>query len=261
MINLKRCWGIFLHYFYLFAKLEQIADLFYWPAIDIVLWGLTTVWIQHESGHTSNVALIVMTGLVFWQIVWRGNYEISINLLQEFWNRNLVNLFSTPLKLTEWMVGVLLLSTLKIFITIGFGALLVYLLYSLNIFSLGFAFLPFTALLMMSGWAIGFFAASIVIYWGQRLQMLAWMTAYIFAPFSAVYYPVSSLPASLHGIAWSLPTTYVFEGMRAILNGGAFPWTALCYSLGLNLFYLFLSMMTFSFAFEKSRTKGLSRFE
>ncbi|MGR3973461.1 MAG: ABC transporter permease [Candidatus Rhabdochlamydia sp.] len=261
MICLRRCWGIFLHYFYLFAKLEQIADLFYWPAIDIILWGLTTVWIGQKSGQPSNIALIVMTGLVFWQIVWRGNYEISINLLQEFWNRNLVNLFSTPLKLIEWMIGVLMLSTMKILVTIGFGAVLVHLLYGLNIFAIGWAFLPFIILLMLSGWAIGFFAASIVIYWGQRLQMLAWMTAYIFAPFSAVYYPVSSLPLSLQPIAWSLPTTYVFEGMRTILNGHAFPWEALFWSLFLNLVYLSLSMRLFSFAFEKSRCKGLSRFE
>jgi ABC-2 type transport system permease protein len=260
-VKFGRCWAVFLRYFYLFTKLDQIADLLYWPAIDIAVWGLTTVWIQQGQAHVSNLALVVMTGLIFWQIVWRGNYEISVNLLQEFWNRNLVNLFSTPLKLTEWMVGVVLLSLAKIFITLTFGTVLIYVLYALNVFTIGWAFLPFTALLMMSGWMIGFLAAAVVIYWGQRFQMLAWMTAYLFAPISAVYYPVSALPEWLRPIAYSLPTTHVFEGMRAVLRGDLFPWSALGWSFILNVLYLIITMSIFSFAFEKSRSKGLSRFE
>jgi len=261
MINFQRSWAVFLRYFYLFGKIDQVADLLYWPAIDIALWGLMTVWIQQNQPGVSNIALIVLTGLIFWQIVWRGNYEISVNLLQEFWNRNLVNLFSTPLKIIEWIVGVLMLSACKVFIAMIFGVVFVYLLYTLNVFTVGWAFLPFLALLMMSGWVIGFFAASIVIYWGQRFQMIAWMLAYLFAPFSAVFYPVSALPAWGQKISWYLPTTYVFEGMRSILKGGSFPWTDAGISLGLNLFYLALSIATFYWAFERSRTKGLARFE
>ncbi len=259
-MNFNRCWAVFLRYFYLFAKLDQIADLLYWPAIDIVLWGLTTLWMQQQAG-ASDLALIVLTGLIFWQIVWRGNYEISVNLLQEFWNRNLVNLFSTPLKLTEWIVGVLLLCVSKVGIALGFGVIAVYVLYALNVFALGWAFLPFMAMLMISGWVIGFLAASVVIYWGQRLQMLAWMTAYIFAPFSAVYYPVTVLPPWAQKIAWSLPTTYIFEGMRSILRGGAFPWGDFFICFGLNILYLFLMIALFCKTFEKSRSKGLARFE
>jgi len=261
MINFTRSWGVFLRYFYLFAKLDQIADLLYWPAIDIVLWGLTTVWMQQHQPGVPNIALIVLTGLIFWQIVWRGNYEISVNLLQEFWNRNLVNLFSTPLRLFEWIVGVLMLCFVKIFIAMIAGVLFVYLLYALNVFTLGWAFLPFMALLMLSGWVIGFLAASIVIYWGQRLQMLAWMTAYMFAPFSAVFYPVSALPSWAQKIAWCLPTTYIFEGMRSILRGGHFPWGDVGISLGLNMLYLACSILLFYWMFERSRSKGLARFE
>jgi ABC-2 type transport system permease protein len=260
MISFKRSWAVFLRYFYLFAKLDQIADLLYWPAIDIVLWGVTMIWVQTQAG-SSNFALMILTALVFWQIVWRGNYEISVNLLQEFWNRNLVNLFSTPLKMIEWIVGVLMLCISKVVIALGFGVVAVYLLYALNVFTLGWAFLPFVAMLMVSGWVIGFLAASVVIYWGQRLQMLAWMTAYLFAPFSAVYYPVTALPGWAQKIAWSLPTTYIFEGMRSILGGASFPWRDFVICFGLNLIYLGLTIALFCWAFEKSRSKGLSRFE
>ncbi len=260
-MSFGRIWAVFIRYFYVFAKLDHLCDLFYWPALDIVLWGVTSVWIQNQQGPTSDIALAILTGIVFWQIIWRGNYEVGVNLLQEFWNRNLVNLFSTPLKLSEWIAAIMLVGVCKICISLCFGALLVYLLYALNVFSLGWAFLPYCVSLTLSGWFMGFISAGIMVYWGQRVQMLAWMTAYIFAPFSAVYYPVVALPLWAQHIAHILPTTYIFEGMRELLEKGVFSWEKFLLSLGLNITYLVLSMLFFHYMFEKSRSKGLARLE
>lgn len=256
-----RIWAVFLRYFYYFAKLDHLADLFYWPAIDIFLWGMTSVWIQKQEGGVSDLALAVLTGLVFWQIVWRANYEITVNLLQEFWNRNLVNLFSTPLKRSEWVGALLIIGLAKICISLIFGSLFVYLLYALNVFSLGWAFLPFAASLILSGWFMGFLSAGIIVYYGQRVQMLAWMIPYMFAPFSAVYYPLSALPHWAQDIAQVLPTTHIFEGMRQVLNKHHFSLKTLLLSYLLNFIYLGLSIAFFNFMFEKSRAKGLSRVE
>lgn len=256
----RRISAVFLRYFYIATGISQLADLFYWPLIDIFLWGLTTMWIQ-EHGAASNVALILMTGLIFWQIAWRGNYEISVNLLQEFWNRNLVNLFATPLTVVEWATGVVLLGFLKIAVSLSFGALIVYILYALNVFTVGWAFLPYAASLMVFGWIIGLIASSLIIYWGQKVDMLAWMTAYLFAPFSAVFYPVSVLPGWMQKIAWALPTTYIFEGMREILAGKDFPVKDFLFSVALNIFYFFLALLFFQFMYRKSREKGLARLE
>ena len=40
------------------------------------------------------------------------------------------------------------------------------------------------------------------------------------APVSVVYYPVTVLPLWLRACGLALPSTYVFEGMRAILFTG-----------------------------------------
>lgn len=256
-----RILGVFFRYLYVLKKgMHQLSDLFYWPFVDILLWGLTSAWIQTYA-QTNNLSLVLLTGLVFWQIVWRGSIDISVSLLQELWSRNLINLFSTPLKLSEWIFGMLLLSACKLLITIGFGALVVYLLYSLNVFMVGWAFLPFTASLIIFGWAVGFLSSSGIIYWGHKVEMLAWMVAFLFAPFSAVFYPVAVLPAWAQMISWCLPTTYIFEGMRLILAGGPFPWSYFLYSMGLNVLYLTLFILLFRYAFEKSRVKGLARLE
>jgi ABC-2 type transport system permease protein len=253
--------GVFLRYFYVAKKgLHQLSDLFYWPLVDILIWGLTSFWIQRES-HTETLPLVLMTGLIFWQITWRGSIDISVSLLQEFWHRNLVNLFSTPLKLTEWIAGMLLLCLCKLLVTVAFGALAVYILFSLNVFTVGWAFLPFAASLLIFGWSLSFFSSSMIIYWGHKVEMFAWMIAFLFAPFSAVFYPLHVLPIWAQKISFCLPTTYIFEGMRMILATGTFPSYYFWISMGLNVLFLAASLMTFKFMFEKTRSKGLARLE
>lgn len=260
-MSLSRIKAVFFRYYYNLVKgPNQLSDLFYWPFVDILLWGLTSVWIQTQSA-VSNLPLILMTGLIFWQVAWRGSVDISVNLLQEFWHRNLMNLFSTPLKISEWIAGIILLCLCKLVITVLFGALVVYLLYSLNVFTLGWTFIPFAALLLMFGWSLGFFASGVIIYWGHQVEMFAWMVAYLFAPFSAVFYPVQILPVWAQKVAWSLPTTYIFEGMRQILAGGVFPFSYFAVSFILNILYLGLAISFFRWMFEKSRIKGLARLE
>lgn len=260
-MNIRRIQGVFLRYLYNVTKgFHHLSDLFYWPLVDILLWGLTSVWIQTQN-NVPGLPLALMTGLIFWQIAWRGSVDISINLVHEFWHRNLVNLFSTPLKITEWITGVILLCLCKLAICICFGSVMVYFLYSLNIFTIGWAFLPFAALLLLFGWTLGFLASGLIIYWGNQAEMFAWMIAFMFAPFSAVFYPVNILPMWAQRISWCLPTTYVFEGMRQILHGGYFPIKYAGMSLLLNIIFLSAAITFFKIMFEKSKVKGLARLE
>jgi ABC-2 type transport system permease protein len=108
---------------------------------------------------------------------------------------------------------------------------------------------------------MGFTASGLIIYYGRRLQGLAWMLGIALAPFSAVFYPVSVLPHWAQGVAAALPMTYVFEGMRQIIGGGSLPRSALLLSFGLNLLYLVLSILFFGGMYERSRAKGLARLE
>ena len=46
------------------------------------------------------------------------------------------------------------------------------------------------------------------------------------------------LPDWLEPVAWTLPSTYVFEGMRSVLFDQVFRWDLLAGAVGLNLLYL-----------------------
>lgn len=258
----QRVWAVVMRHMYLYVRsLDRMADSVYWPVMDIIIWGVTSRWLMSAQTDVPNLVLMVLTGLVFWQIVWRANYEISVNLLEEFWNQNLVNLFSTPLTVYEWIGSVMVLGFIKMILTAVVGFLAVFILYSLNIVSLGWMIIPFISLLLLSGWFMGFLGSSFIIYYGNKVQTLAWTMGFLFAPFSAVYYPLSSLPGWIQKIAMLLPTTYVFETMRDVISGQGVRTNYLLLSLFLNLIYLALSISLFIFLFEKSREKGLSRLE
>ena len=260
MISVHRIGGVYYRYVYLFKRsLDRLSDSIYWPIMDLILWGLTTKWISEAGGDIPNILLIMLTAIVFWQIVWRANYEISVNLLEEFWNQNLVNFFSSPLRLSEWILGVMTVGAIKTAVTVLVGLVGSWALYSLNIFEVGYYFLPFLVSLILFGWSLGFTASALIIYFGPRIQALAWAMGFMLAPFSAVYYPLSVLPNWARAIGEWLPTTYVFEGMRLLLSSKELPVEMLVKSLLLNIVYLTFSLALFSFLFEKSREKGLAR--
>ncbi len=261
-MNFNRVTAVIVRHMYAYKRhFDRLTDSFYWPLMDIVIWGLTSAWIASQQQSVPHIVLMLLTALVFWQVVWRGNYEISVNLLEEFWNQNLVNMFSTPLTLAEWIVSVMILAIIKMLITVSFCMVAVWLLYTTNILSFGWALIPWVISLLMSGWIMGFLGSSVIVYWGQKVQTIAWTMGFLFAPFSAVYYPLEQLPAWVQKVSVWLPTTYVFEGMRATLKTGQLDTSMLIKSFAFNSIYLTGALLLFRFMFEKSRTKGLGRLE
>lgn len=243
-----------------FSNIIRLADSLYWPVIDIALWGLSSVWFQKTNTDIPNIILIVLTGLVFWQVINRANNEISLTMIEEVWSKSLVNLFSTPLQLSEWLCGALITGLIKTIFVLFFGTFVVWTFYALNIFTAGWILIPFAFSLILYGWTIGLVGASLIVYWGQKMSSIPWMMLFFFAPFSAVFYPLETLPHWMQIIAKVLPGAYIFEGMRkSLFNPGYLPLTDLFISYGLNITYLTLAILLFKFMFEKSRAKGLAQ--
>jgi len=252
---------VFRHLYNFKHSWDRLSDAFYWPAMDIFLWGFTSVYITKQSGSIPGIAVILLSGLILWQIVWRSQYEITVNLLEEMWNQNLANLFASPLRVREWLAGVFILGILKMFMSLSFAVVLAYVAYKANIFLLGFYLIPFMANLLITGWAVGLIVAGLIVLYGMRIQTLAWTGIFMLAPFSAVYYPVSTLPVWAQKIASFIPTSYIFEGMRDVIINGKTSPEMLSKSFLLNGIFLVLGFVLFNYMFTKSKTKGLARLE
>jgi ABC-2 type transport system permease protein len=261
-MKIHRIKAIIIRYYYNFLhNLDRIFDSFYWPVMDILLWGLTFRYVVSSGSIGSDIVLMMLSGLVFWQVVWRAQYEIAVNFLEELWSQNLVNLFSTPIKLTEWLTAVIILGLGSMVVTVGLSMTVAWILYQANILSYGWKLIPFFASLLLMGWWVGFMVTGLLVLFGRGIQTFAWAGVYILAPFSAIYYPVSYLPLWAQKVTIFVPSSYVFEGMRQVLNTGFFSWEKWIISITLNIIYLALSLFFFKACFYKSLDKGLSRLE
>ncbi len=79
---------------------------------------------------------------------------------------------------------------------------------------------------------------------------------FVLMPLACVYYPVSVLPHWLQIIAWSLPPTYVFEGMRALIMEHVFRGDLMVEAFALNGFYFGVAAVAFLALLNSARRAG-----
>lgn len=253
--------AFFLRHLYpLRRDFDLLSDMIYWPLIDTALWGITGQWLVESSGQPNLVVAILM-GLILWNVIWRAQAEVARNLMDEIWNNNLVNFFATPITVTEWLLGVISLSVLKTVFTVAMLTPVIFLMYSVNVFYLGWWIIPFFISAVMTGWWIGLLSAGIVLRYGPKVQTVIWTLPGILLPFSAIYFPLDMLPGFMQPISRLIPTTYVFESMRGLILDQSVHLPDMMMSFGLNLLYLSLMIVFFVKSFEYSRRLGLGRFQ
>lgn len=255
-----RIYAIILRNAFFFRhSLDRWTDAFWWPTIDIVTWGLTSIYFQTHSNVFPPIVWYIMSGIVLWIFVYRSQYEINTGFLDDIWNKNVINIFVSPLTFLEWVISFIIIGTLKVTVTFIFSAILAFVLYKLNIFLYGFYLIPFMLLLLMTGIWVSFFVSGLILRYGTRVQALSWTLLVIILPFSAVYYPVAILPHWAQFIASLIPTSYVFEGMRQVLSHGTLDWGKLCVSFVLNTLYLIGLGVFLKKSFNTMLWRGLTK--
>lgn len=255
-----RIYAIILRNVYFFRhSLDRWTDAFWWPTIDIVTWGLTSAYFQTHAHVFPPIVWYILSGIVLWIVVYRSQYEINVGFLDDIWNKNVINIFVSPLTFREWAFSFILIGIIKVSATFIFSAFLAFVLYKLNIFLYGFYLIPFLILLLLTGIWVSFFVSGLILRYGTRVQSLAWTLLVILLPFSAVYYPVAILPHWAQVIAEIVPTSYVFEGMREVLAHGVLDWSKLMISFILNCIYLIGMGIFLKRSFNSMLQKGLTK--
>lgn len=257
-MSFHRIYAIILRHLYAFRKnLDRLTDVFYWPLVDLLLWGLTGVFIEKQAAHIPSLTLMLISGTIFWLIVWRGSAEITLGALSEVWDKNLINLFVTPLKFWEWISAFVLLSVMKALISFLFGLGFAFFLYKLNFLIYGWYLLPFLVILLINGWCVGFLVAGFILRYGGKAQNLAWTAVYVLAPFVAIFYPVSILPRWAQAISSAIPASYVFENMREFIASGTLDPQKFYFAGLLSILYLTLSLVFLYKSFQRTLKRGL----
>jgi len=247
---------IIRHLFVWPREIEAIAEAFWWPSFDLFLWGLMTVYIQKTQNVPSVFISFFLGAIILWMFVYRSQQEMGFTFLREAWDRNILNIFTTPLTIWEFVSSTLILGMIKLAISAIWMVFLGYILFSFNVFSFGWYLIPFVINLLVTGWSAGFIINGLILRYGYRVQAFAWTLVLIIQPFSAVFYPVSVLPSWMQPVAYALPTSYIFEGMRKVLSEGVMDNSFVVIASILNLLYLTLSIMLFKNFFRGAQKSG-----
>jgi len=253
-----RVYAMVLRYLYLLRRSwPRVLELAYWPTMQMILWGLISQFMLTNSTWLAQAAGVFLAGVLLWDVMFRGQLGVSTVFFEEMYSRNLGHLFASPLRPVELVGALLTISLLRTLVGVGGAALLAIPLYHFSIFDLGLPLLAFFANLLVMGWSIGLLVSALVLRYGLGAENLAWVAIFAVAPVSAIYYPVSVLPPSLQTVAYFLPASHVFEGMRALMFDQVFRFDLLWHAVLLNVVYLGAGVGVFLAVFRSARRRGL----
>lgn len=257
-MNLRRVGAIVLRQYYLMrSSPTRLVPLFAWVAIDIVLWGFLARYLSGVAPQGPNFTLTLLGAVLLWDFFTRIMHGVTTAFLEDVWSRNFLNLFATPLAVSEYVSGLVLTSIATSLVGLVVMLVLATTLFGFSFFAYGALFLPFIAVLFLFGIALGIFASAIVLRLGPASEWLVWPIPALLSPFAAVFYPLSVLPEWMRWIAHALPPSYVFEGMRALVAGHAFNGVALVWGAALAAVQIALAYFVFVRVYRSTVRSGL----
>jgi ABC-2 type transport system permease protein len=258
-MTLQRVWVMVLRYVFIYQRSPiRLIEVLFWPTMSLLVWGFITTFIQRAAeGDLTRFITFLIGAMIGWDILFRAQQGVSLSFLEDVWARNLLNIFCAPVRLSEYVLATFLFGLLRVGVTLMFLCLLAWLLYHFNFFALGVALIPFIANLLLLGLTIGIITMALMLRFGHGAEPFAWALPFLLQPFSAVFYPVSVLPFAMQMVAWAIPCTYVFEGMRQVIRTGIIPWDRLAWALGLNILYMAAATSLLMYVFNVARDRGL----
>jgi ABC-2 type transport system permease protein len=256
-LSARRLYAMVLRYWYVLrGSWPRLVEIAYWPTVQMVLWGFTAHFIGSQTSNAAKAAGLFLGAVLLWDILFRSQLGVTLVCLEELYARNLPQLFMTPLRPWEYVGGLLLISLLRTLFGVGVAVTLAWVFFDYGLWTMGLQVIAFFVLLVSFGWALGIAMTAMLLRFGLGVEGIAWGGMFLLAPFSGVYYPISTLPALLRPIAWLLPSSHVFEGMRAAIWHHTLAVDHLLIASGQCLLYLVLAWVLFHRLFVQVRHRG-----
>ena len=256
-ISFRRVGAMILRYWYLLlSSWPRLLELMYWPILQVITWGFLQSYIAQNAGFFARAGGTLIGAVILWDILFRGQLGFSVSFLEEMWARNLGNLMMSPLKPIEFLLALMAMSLIRLAIGVFPMTMLALFLFHFNVYSLGLPLIAFFCNLIFTSWSVGVFVSGLVLRNGLGAESIVWTLMFALLPLACVYYPVRVLPHWLQYVAWSLPPTYVFEGMRALLMEHVFRTDLMVSALAINAVLLVASFSAFLALLRSARRQG-----
>lgn len=256
-MNLQRALAISLRQFYLLKGSPiRVLPLFIWVVIDILLWGFLTRYLN-TAGGGPNFVPILLGAVLLWDFFTRIMHGIATSFFEDVWSRNFLNIFASPLSITEYLSGLVLTSILTSMVGLFMMLLLATAGFGLSIFAYGLAVIAFLLILFLFGIALGIIGTALVLRFGPAAEWFVWPIPAMLSPFASVLYPVATLPIWMQYLAYLLPPSYVFESLRGIVAGQSVNLGYLVISTILSIAYIFAAGWFFRRVYQRAVRTGL----
>ncbi|WP_088348332.1 MULTISPECIES: ABC transporter permease [Rhodomicrobium] len=242
--------------FLILGSVPRMVELMYWPLVQMLVWGFLQMHLAATTSLFANAAGLLIGSVLLWDILLRGQFGFSLSFLEEMWSRNLVNILMSPLRPNEYIAALMVISLIRLAISMVPVVLLAYLFFDFNLLGLGLPLAGFFANLVICGWTIGLVANGVIIRYGMGAESFTWVAVFFLLPLCCVYYPLSTLPPWLQPLAAALPPTHVFEGLRALVMHGEFHPEQMIRAFALNVVYFSGAYILFHYCLRLARIKG-----
>lgn len=250
--------AITLRYFYLMrGSPARVLPLFGWVAIDILLWGFISRYLNSVSNSGFNFVPSLLGAVLLWDFLTRVMQGITMAFFEDVWSRNFLNIFATPLFISEYLCGLVMTSVATSAVGLITMLLLAAVVFGFSYLSYGFVLAQLLLTVFLFGIALGIFAAALVLRFGPSAEWFIWPIPAMLSPFAGVYYPVSTLPVWMQWISHLLPPSYVFEGVRGVVAGHPAPAGPLAWAASLAVVYLLLACWIFTRVYARAVRTGL----
>jgi ABC-2 type transport system permease protein len=235
----------------------RIMELLYWPLLEVVLWGYVSEFLQRQEADIPGGASILIGSVLLWDVLFRSQQELSQTFLFDMWDRNVLNLFASPLRQAEYFLGGLVFSIARVLIGSAFLVIAARVVFDYDFFTAGAVIVPSLFILSAMGWALGLFIRALIMRFGSNAEVLAWSLVFLLQPISAVFYPVSVLPGWMQAVSKVVPASHVFEALRAYRESGDVLAGRLVLAGALDVVLLALGAWTAARMYRVAREKGL----
>jgi ABC-2 type transport system permease protein len=253
----RRVMAMVKRYIYLIlGSFPRIMELVYWPFVQLLLWGFVQLHLMQTTSFYAHAGGVLVGAVLLWDILLRSQFGFSLSFLEEMWSRNMGNIFMSPLRPAELVAALTITSLCRLVIGLLPVILMANLFFGFNLFGLGLGAAAFFVNLVITGWAIGLLSCGAVLRYGMGAESFTWIAAFFLLPLCCVYYPVSTLPPWLQYVSLSLPPTYVFEGLRALLIETTYRGDLMWRALALNACYFAGCLGAFRFFLWRARAMG-----
>src|SRR5580765_1940412 len=257
-MNLSRMSAIVIRHFYLVSgSPARVLPLFAWVAIDMVLWGFITKYLNAVTAAGFDFVPVFLGAVLLWDFFTRVMHGVTMAFMEDVWSRNFLNIFATPLAISDYVGGLVLSSIGTSSIGLVVMLFLASTIFGLSFLAYGIALIPFLLVLFLFGIALGILGAALVLRFGPASEWFIWPVPALISPFAGVFYPISTLPGWMQYICRALPPAYIFENVRAIVAGSAVSGTDLVIGICLAVIDVVLACWFFARVYRHSVRTGL----